>query len=395
MSFVTKLSFSLIPSLTWSYFSIYAIFIIAFTNCCVARGQSTLFLHVGPHKTATTFIQKVFEKHADYLEKNNILLLSLNLSGIAKYKSAVRFTHDIAALPVVSEHLQYMEDFLKNASSNGYSVVFSEELMSQISPATVEKLFNFTQSFRTKVIMVYRSILPRLISWSNQRLRHHTVKYKPMDKLVNFLSNFSDIAPKHIQNDTVDGMMFNDFSMLYQKYSKVFGADNIITIDYYGVLAAHRNIADVFVCEVFRAKCDASHQANLRAKYAQINQSVNITNFMVNNYFHLFVQTKHCKLNSTDKETKTSWNVKPCVQTVDMQRHKMQSNLYDKEIRRLILTNFLYSNSSASIAATNALSNISEYYFFDAQDSSTCNKAFKRELVRHMPISCVAKSASQ
>ena len=105
--------------------------------------------------------------------------------------------------------------------------------------------------------------------------------------------------------------MSNDFKILYERFSRVFGAETVYTIDYYGALAAHRDIADVFICEVLKTNCNAKLEVRLRAQSAYVNLSENLTEFMANKFLESYAKSRLCNTANL-KGMNRVWEVKPC-----------------------------------------------------------------------------------
>ena len=77
----------------------------------------------------------------------------------------------ITDLLFMTDNLETLVEFFGEDKANGLNTIINRGLMSNLDYDAVEKLFDFTQGSQCKVIIVYRSVLPRLISAANQPIK--------------------------------------------------------------------------------------------------------------------------------------------------------------------------------------------------------------------------------
>ena len=200
-------------------------------------GKPTLYLHIGPMKTATTTIQKFFfDVCRD--KSNNCSWPSFHSSWDHTHLLAQSLLKtDIKSRKVINATREY----LSNAARNNEKIILTSELFSFTPPDGVSQLNDILKDFEVTVVITYRESLSRIISYYTQELKY-----------VGYVGLFG--FEKYLQDKFPDFLYHEDEYIF--KYSKVFGIQNFIIIDYEGISAAGKDIRYVFACDIMKFACD-------------------------------------------------------------------------------------------------------------------------------------------
>jgi hypothetical protein len=209
-----------------------------------------IYVHIGPHKTGSTHIQTYLEENWQSLEKENICIPSsvhsaknfAVLAGSLDYYPA----DEIPELPELKE--------IQNCLKKKMNVVISTENFSGLQPDKVVSLKNWLekavqgQEVEVKIIFYYREWLNSMYSV------YFEIQKQFQDTGVTTFSEFFTM------NNVTTDRFSNEFKV--QNFVQVFGEENMIIVDYYGVEAAKKDVAYVFVCEVMGVYCKEATELN-------------------------------------------------------------------------------------------------------------------------------------
>jgi len=172
--------------------------------------RKKLYIHIGPHKTGTTYIQKYLYLNKDVLEKYGIIYpepYCLDPS-IGSYGH-----HDIEKIGI-SRYLDSLKDL------NYQSVLLSSETISTYGDYVLKiiKEESEKRGYHTLIIYYYRNPFDRTRSQYIE-----DIKWGGIEKITDyFLKHFSKPFQSKVLNP----------QLTLEKFENIFGKENLIIIDY-------------------------------------------------------------------------------------------------------------------------------------------------------------------
>jgi hypothetical protein len=147
---------------------------------------------------------------------------------------------------------QFLSDHSSSHHSPSHNIIFSSEEFSSLDYSSILSLQKMLSGYEVKVVIVYRLWIQLIYSYFNQHSK--SFRGKPFfESYLNensLLQSVSDHSP-FLDSTTTRKVLISTFSDdLIQKYKLIFKPQNIIVIDYYGMLADHRDINQVLVCDI-------------------------------------------------------------------------------------------------------------------------------------------------
>jgi hypothetical protein len=207
-----------------------------------------IYVHIGTHKTGSTHIQAYLEKNWQNLEKENICIPSSTHSA-KNFAPLANLFKDHDQIPVNAT--EFTE--IQNCLQKNMNVVISTETFSTLKAEKVAMLKNWLDKaaqgyeVEVKIVLYYRE-------WLNFMYSLYFEKQKLYSTGVTTFSEFF----------AMNNVTANQFSheVKAQNFVKAFGVENMIIVDYYGVDAAQKDIANVFVCEILGVYCHKAAELN-------------------------------------------------------------------------------------------------------------------------------------
>ena len=204
------------------------------------------FLHVGPPKTGSTYLQDIMEKFPKQLESQHVLMPREKPGG--NFVKHFTLRHLDTALAYESH-----KHFINSSSYGVYSQYIAQVVATPGAKALLsdEDFFNaplllkeLLSGFDVTVIYVYRDELSRLLSGCNQMMK------TSHDVLISSCASF--IQVQH-SSPHVNPGFFPEQSNLdaFKSWVKDFKI-----IDMYGAMAAKQDLGHVFFCEVMGVLCN-------------------------------------------------------------------------------------------------------------------------------------------
>lgn len=149
---------------------------------------------------------------------------------------------------LAAEHLRELKgrpifDFIAAARAAGKHIVYSAEDLSSLRNEGIQQLQQDLAGYNVTIIAVYREDISCKLSGYNHRVRN----LRWDGPLMDFVSTM-------VEQSSVMSVA--------DRYVSRFGMDNMIVLDYYGMLAAGYDEAYVFVCELMGVLCDESRILN-------------------------------------------------------------------------------------------------------------------------------------
>jgi hypothetical protein len=199
------------------------------TDAKVNIVKRTAIIHIGPHKTGSTHLQEFFMKNAKVLRTMNYL----------QPFNSIKEAHILADALKVGRYddpiiLKLKEIIIRRK----YNVLLSSEGLSVMgSMRAVQKLKDIFKSYNCIIVYVFREAITRILSHYSHMFGSDLHKELPPFK--EFLTNELKI------NTTTyhQGLQV----ILLKRFTTIFGAENIIILDYYGIISQQKDIADVFL----------------------------------------------------------------------------------------------------------------------------------------------------
>jgi len=202
-------------------------------------------VHIGPPKTASTAIESIMKRPQSYVSMRAQNTYWPDYKGRVVDESEVVDFAKALSHDKDSNSIAQMGLFLNESLRLGHDVIFSSENLVHAPPHEIQQLKQMLQGFDVTVVAVYRESISHLISWykfSNRWMDGQTLRFS-----------------KYLLQ-SMDGWSYEGFLKLCEDW-QVLG--RLVIVDYYGSIAAGKNIPAVVLCEVGGVLCreteDDSH----------------------------------------------------------------------------------------------------------------------------------------
>jgi len=208
----------------------------------------TVFIHIGAHKTGSTHLQSFLVSNWKELEREKVCLPTHNHQA----KDFSDILGDIRANNSHSEHLLKMRKCLEQEMN----VVFSAEDLCGLQTHDIQNFKSLILSaageidIQIKIILYYRE-------WLN-------FIYSTYAELAKFYNAGAVSFPEFLlmKDDVLQASNSINFQKMITNYGSVFGKENMILVDFYGVEATGKDIAQVFVCDILKVMCKETSELN-------------------------------------------------------------------------------------------------------------------------------------
>lgn len=296
--------------------------------------HADVILHIGPPKTATTHVQAGFRRlRHELAEKGYCYPVgeqhTQHSVGKAFREGKAGSDHDTAAV--------------RACLASGKKVIFSTEKLSTVfSKAGFNAIRSLFAGRRVHVVAAYRESLTVSYSYYNQLGRGNSGTLLPFSQYV---ARYYDKLEAHM------------FHLCFANYAREFGAENMTVIDFNGVMAVHKDVTDVFLCDLL----------GLCGLTAIAEEGSNPSHDLLTNHLLAIVtrqgNTLQCDTTLTDEAYHSivrgyaSLDLsKLPVDDLDFEAMAELAVRVDDEIRRDFGQNMIYNNRSAAMAALNKFS---------------------------------------
>lgn len=222
--------------------------LLSFLLLCVrptTLGALRATLHIGQGKAASNYLQDTLRVSEAALAKVNYL--------VHAHTAAWRIFNETEPLLTEWETSDLILKINKSRRMN-HDIIYSCESLSTLDHDGILRLRDAFDGFDIRIVFVYRESLSRVKSMFNQMVK----KYRHY--------HVSEYVFQHLIN-TGDEELLG----VLNKYSDVFGRDNISVLDMYGAIAAGKDIADVFLCEIVQVSYCEIDGENGKSKLPAIN----------------------------------------------------------------------------------------------------------------------------
>ena len=223
------------------------LFLLLLSNLSFSHShEKRAIVHVGPHKTGSSYIQNMLILNAKLLESHGYKVLEKqNAKKLSKLAFALKGQANQSAAMYRPEkrvvdlyYLKSISDFIQEERK---SIVISSEEMDDLDFAAAAELRSLLRDFHVTIVFFHRERTELLRSNYFQRTRYERRCPPPFDVFVqeNRAMNFSSIPGVEL-NHTLS------------VFATVFGSDSMRVISYDGVLQRRMDIFDVFLRDILR-----------------------------------------------------------------------------------------------------------------------------------------------
>jgi hypothetical protein len=205
-----------------------------------------IYVHIGTHKTGSTHIQTFLEANWENLEKENICIPS-SIHSAKNFAPLAALFKDLDEIPENTPEFTEIQKCLQKKMN----IVISTENFSALKKEKVVMLKNWLEKasqgheVEVKIILYYRE-------WLNYM---YSFYFEIQKKYRSGVTTFSEFFA--MNNVTAEHFSYEAKA---EKYVNVFGEENMIIVDYYGVEAAQKDVAYVFVCEILGVYCNKANE---------------------------------------------------------------------------------------------------------------------------------------
>ena len=300
-----------------------------------------LHLHLGMHKTGTTYLQQVFEENSEQFLSQGIFYPKTKM----KNGQHAFFLKEFMDVKVFNNHFWYIADnnldlaaVLDLCKKNGIKKLFlsSEFFINPIARKSILKLIEFISPKKIIFYLTLRNSNEWLISaWHHyvtyvQTLTHRSI-FMHLEKFPNYLNNrfLSEDAIPYYLNDWIS--KFNNSKLNIVKYDKNSLIDGFLQELNVKLLPINPNIR----------LNQSMNLCQLQIKYA-INQ-IMIHENTRSNEFHIFINEV---LENIKNQQHTFMQTEKCRREVDEDTIKYFNELYYKFVSRLLQIPSVSMNST-------------------------------------------------
>ncbi len=216
--------------------------------------MTKLYLHVGPHKTGSTFIQKVFFENRERLLRLGVNYPNFGFSGQFGQHEAVE------KVRALEQHQleEYLAPFL-NSEIN----FASSENFDRLNSGEIQKLKDALGSADVRIVYYYRNHIDMLPSWWQEAVKHGS------------RISFHEFVLPHILRPFASNIV--NPCVVLDLYAEVFGESNITIIDYHGALQRDTILAPLLELLGIELSgiINASVNASLKMEIVEIIRALN------------------------------------------------------------------------------------------------------------------------
>lgn len=224
----------------------------------VQNNMKKIYLHIGPHKTGSTYIQKVLFESRKLLSKKGLYY--------SEYLIGPQWGHHQLVEAIKQRNIEKIQEFLLDLSDTSF---VSSENFENLSGDDIQFFFSLLEDFSVEIIFVKRSFSELIISNWQESIKHGSYKIWPEFVLEHVMKPFSSLILN--QSSTLE-----KWSQLSNKthainYDKL-KEDKIDIVDY---------ILRITLGDEFE-KVSTGHHINASMNYSDI-EIIRILNMISNN----------------------------------------------------------------------------------------------------------------
>eukprot|EP01040_Poterioochromonas_malhamensis_P012346 gene12346-13498_t len=312
-----------------------------------------VYLHIGPHKTATTSIQHNLHNIRDDLMKKGICWPNFTNKREFLVSRAHKSLNELALdLIEKNEVTPSILHATQKCFHQNSSVVLSAERFSVLKHSQITMLKDVILSvvasdveIEFKVIIFYREWLSRLYSFFGQCSRtppfvNNSTRLSYMSSFSRYLYHFLDYGENNTELNTL---------ALANRYKSVFGKESLVIVDYDGMKASNKSVISLFLCEIMKIDCSPVTESTERNQQSHMG------------YLHLaylvYYDVHAAGFSFCNRDTWT-YNFIDYYQSIHLQVPMVRNHVrflhqhakeVDNEFRREYGAAMLHSNQSATL----------------------------------------------
>lgn len=221
------------------------------------KPKARCILHIGPHKTSTTYIlTKLCQERDTLKEMGYIVPLGKACEGkcsptrFAGMAGQLRGNMEIARRFGCS--LDPINDFKEALQSSGdANIILSSEGFDMLSDDHVHELANLLVNYQTTVVIYFRRKLGHLVSYYTQVNKHYGAIFPPLS-FKEFIWRFlNDVDPAaDLFDNPIPQLNGLCYTRMFETYGRYFGKDNLAVIDYNEMVDAGKDPWEIIVRDV-------------------------------------------------------------------------------------------------------------------------------------------------
>eukprot|EP01040_Poterioochromonas_malhamensis_P009968 gene9968-10832_t len=313
-----------------------------------------VYLHIGPHKTATTSIQHYLYHIRDELMKKGICWPSFTNKrewlAPQPHKAVNELAFDLAERSEVTPSILHAT---QKCFHRNLSVILSAEQFCVLTHPQITLLKDAILSvapsgieIEFKVIMFYREWLSRFYSFFGEiartpRFVNNSTRLSYMSSFSRYLHHFFDYGEDITELNTL---------ALTNRYKSVFGKESLVIVDYDGMKASSKSVISLFLCDIIKIDC-----SNVKIEKSLKNKQSHM------GYLHLaylvYYDVHAAGFSFCNRDTWT-YNFIDYYQNIDLQVPMVRNHVrflhqhakeVDNEFRQEYGTGMLHSNQSATL----------------------------------------------
>lgn len=323
--------------------------------CCEQRQKA--IIHIGPPKTGTTYLQGILVREKELLMNKRYVHLGQCVHTNGYVFLYFNDNHPIELYQAFTRHLVHgnacwmspkeIELFFRRRMRKKENILFSSVFLFSPNATLVQKLRKKFENYDVTIVFFYRNLINLELSVMNQLSKYSTRWEYQKWPMRPFFIDRPKINP--LRNQQV-----------INEYGKVFGRENIISIDYYGVLASGLDVSDVFFCEVLNVSCQNGKAFLRHSDIRELdgNPSQSLEKMQMLQLFYEYVVTRNCSfgVKNVPDILEYQWKLKPPRISRNLEREITHSLHHDKLFRQYLGNMpMLYANQTANEIAANSI----------------------------------------
>ena len=288
------------------------------TSEAVSRKPRAI-LHIGPHKTSSTYIQTRLCRAQDQLAQEGFMIpIAKSCSEEQLAQSYVKHFAGVAAqlrgnmkmassfgcsLNPLADLDEAVRSIYSENSSTG--IILSSEEFDYLDENGVAELANVLSNYQTTVVIYYRRKLEHLTSYYTELSKVRSPLLSPSSLTDFFWTIVADLDPMAGPNDPVPRGNGLCYKRLFETYSRHFGAENLVVVYLNGLLDAGKDPWHVLTQEVMMLGLGKGRSYNNDEKDSMKeeegrNKSPSAFSFSVADYFYQWRWGDYSIANATD-----------------------------------------------------------------------------------------------
>lgn len=221
-------------------------------------------LHIGPHKTSSTYIQsKIFETQDQLKQEGFVIPVAKtcpegqqvqwnikHFAGVAgNLKGDMEMTRRYGCS---SNPLADLQDSLRSiySANDSTGIIFSSEEFDNLDDDKVAELAKILANYQTTVVIYFRRKVEHIVSYYGELSKAGNPLASPSSFSNFFWKSVASLDPAAEPNDPIHVLNGLCYKRLFETYSRHFGAQNLAVINLSGLKDIGKDPWEVLVQEV-------------------------------------------------------------------------------------------------------------------------------------------------